>query len=202
MSLLRAAGVTVRGRLAPVSLELSAGMLVALVGPNGAGKSTFLDCVLGLVPFEGALELSPGTPLALVPQRLEPPALPVTVNEFLASSRTARPAWLGTSRAVQTQVSTALERVGLTALGERPLGSLSGGELRRVLLADALSGPPGVLLLDEPEAGLDATSVSRLHEALGAATRAGHAVLWVSHDAAAVQRLATHVHTLQVPGHD
>lgn len=196
MTLLQATAVTVRGRLAPVSLELSAGALVALVGPNGAGKSTFLDCVLGLVPFEGTLTLAPTTPLALVPQRLEAPALPVTVNEFLAASRTSRPSWLGTSRAVQPHVTAALDRVGLAALKARPLGTLSGGELRRVLLADALSGPPGVLLLDEPEAGLDAAALSSFHEALTTATRAGHGVLWVSHDVAAVQRLATHVHRL------
>jgi ABC-type Mn2+/Zn2+ transport system ATPase subunit len=184
--------------LGPVSLEVSAGEVVALVGPNGAGKSTFLDCVLGLAAHDGALELSASTPVALVPQRLEPPALPVTVLEFLAASRTSRPSWLGTPATVRRAVEAVLTAAGLPQLAKRPLSALSGGELRRVLLAEALSSAPGLLLLDEPEAGLDGASVERFHRSLGEATRAGHAVLWVSHDASAVERLATRVHQLEV----
>jgi zinc transport system ATP-binding protein len=199
MTVLRAVDVAVRGRLAPVSLSLERGALHALVGPNGQGKSTFLDCVLGLVAHTGTLELAASTPLALVPQRLDTPALPLTVEEFFALSRTSRPSWLGTPASLRRATSDALEAMAIPSLARRPLGDLSGGELRRVLLADALASPPGVLLLDEPEAGLDAASVERLHRALTTATAAGHTVLWVSHDAASVQRLASAVTTLGAP---
>ncbi|MCA2980598.1 MAG: ATP-binding cassette domain-containing protein [Myxococcaceae bacterium] len=198
MSVLRARAVEVPSRLAPVSLEVARGEVLALVGPNGAGKSTFLDCVLGLVAHEGALEVEAGVPVAAVPQRLEAPALPVTVGELLACTRTRRPCFLGRPPAVRRAVEAALERVGLAALVERPLSELSGGELRRVLLADALASPSGLLLLDEPEAGLDAPACAWLYEALAGARQAGHAVVWVSHDARAVERHATRVQALGV----
>lgn len=192
-----ARGVSVEGRLAPLSLELFPGEVHALVGPNGSGKSTFLDCVLGLEPCSGSLELAAGLSLAVVPQRFEGLAgTPVTVLEFLAASRTRRPAWLGVSPGVRRAAAQALELTGCEGLLEAQLGELSGGELRRVLLADALSTKPGLLLLDEPEAGLDAAARARLLDLLSSARATGLTTLWVSHDADAVARLSTGVTTL------
>lgn len=192
MSVLVANEVRVAGRLAPVSLTVSKGDVHALVGPNGSGKSTFVDCVLGLVAFEGTLELGADVRLAVVPQRFLAPTLtPLTVLELLAASRTTRPSFLGVGAATKAEVVSALTRTGCEALVNRRVSELSGGELRRVLLADALSTTPQLLLLDEPEAGLDDASRQHLVSALEQAKRDGVATLLISHDAQAIT-LATH----------
>ncbi len=195
--ILVAKDVAVAGRLRPLSLELARGEVHALVGPNGSGKSTFLDCVLGLVSFSGTLELAANETLAIVPQRFEGlAATPVTVLEFLAASRTSRPSWLGVSRETRRTVEQALDLTGCSALLGAQLSELSGGELRRVLLADALSTKPSLLLLDEPEAGLDAASRAKLLTVLKDARSTGLATLFISHDLDAVGALATHTTTL------
>jgi zinc transport system ATP-binding protein len=195
--LLVARGVEVKGRLRPLSLELTPGDVHALVGPNGSGKSTFLDCVLGLVPFSGSIELADALTLAMVPQRFEGlAASPLTVLEFLALSRTSRPSWLGVSRQTRRSVERALELTRSSSLVDSQLTELSGGELRRVLLADALATTPSVLLLDEPEAGLDAASRDVLLASLNDARTTGLATLWVSHDLDAVRKLATRTTSL------
>lgn len=197
---LSAQAVAVPGRLVPVSLTLSRGDVHALVGPNGCGKSTFLDCVLGLVPCEGTLSILENATVAVVPQRVSGLATsPVTVLEFLSASRTTRPAWLGVSAGVRQRCLDALALTNATGLLDARLSALSGGELRRVLLADALAKTPALLLLDEPEAGLDDASREALERALKDAGAAGVTTLWVSHDADAVKRLATHTTRLGGP---
>ncbi len=202
-AVLKATQVSVAGRLAPLSLELTRGSLHALVGPNGSGKSTFIDSVLGLCPCEGRLELDHEMRLALVPQRLEGLALlPLTVLEYLSMSRSGRPTFFGVSGAVRQSVSRALSVTGVEGLLGARLSALSGGELRRVLLADALDvigQSTGLLILDEPEAGLDEASRQVLLETLAQLPQRGVSTLWVSHDAEAVRRLATHTTTLSVP---
>ena len=188
--------LAVPGRVADVTFRVEAGALHALVGPNGSGKSSVLDALLGLVPFTGTVRVS-AKKLALVPQRLEVPvALPLTVLEFLAAQRTARPVVLGVSAALRTQLTSALATVGLAAAVDKPLSALSGGELRRVLIANALADAPDLVVLDEPEAGLDAASQDALGEALAGLKARGVTTLWVTHDAPRVTSLATHVTTL------
>lgn len=192
MNVLVAKDVRVAGRLASVSLSIAKGEVHALVGPNGSGKSTFLDCVLGLVGFEGTLELAPDVRLAVVPQRFSVPTLtPVTVLELLAASRTTRPSFLGIGASTKAEVENALERTAAESLLNRRVSELSGGELRRVLLADALSTKPQLLLLDEPEAGLDDASKQQLVATLEQAKGDGVATLLISHDAQAIT-FATH----------
>lgn len=192
MTVLVAREVRVAGRLAPLSLSVSKGDVHALVGPNGSGKSTFLDCVLGLVSFEGTLQLEPDVRIAVVPQRFSVPTLtPLTVLELLAASRTTRPSFLGVGATTKAEVVSALSRTAAESLLNRRVSELSGGELRRVLLADALSTKPQLLLLDEPEAGLDDASKQHLVAALEQARRDGVATLLISHDTQAIT-LATH----------
>lgn len=193
-------GLAVPGRLAPVSFAVEAGALHALVGANGSGKSTVLDALLGLVPFAGAVRVRAAR-LAVVPQRLESPtAAPLTVVEFLAAQRTRRPVVLGVGKPLRARLLAALEAAGLVSLADRQLGALSGGELRRVLLVNALESAPELLLLDEPEAGLDAASVAALGETLAGLRAKGATTLWVTHDAGRVEALATHVTRLEAPG--
>jgi ABC-type Mn2+/Zn2+ transport system ATPase subunit len=187
---LRLDQVGVPGRLAPVSFEVPTGGVHLLLGPNGAGKSTVLDCVLGRVDSTGHLTRPPGL-LAWVPQRLEVSAvLPVTVTEFLRASRTRRPLLWGGPAALDAEVAQVLAHVGLPHLGGRALSALSVGELKRVLLADALASPAPLVLLDEPEAGLDAGALEWLEALLRALTAAGRTALVVTHDLARLGPLA------------
>lgn len=189
-------GLSVPGRLWDLSLSVRPGSLHALVGPNGAGKSTVLAATLGLVPFTGRITRAPGV-VGYVPQRFHhAPVLPMTVEDLLTATLTRWPVCLGVPRAVRTGAQVALAAVGLEALAARPLEALSGGELKRVLLARALAVKPALLLLDEPEAGLDDASLAWLETTLAAQRQAGVAVLWVSHGAERVRRLADEVSAL------
>ena len=192
-----------RGRealLSDVSLSVARGSLHVLVGPNGAGKSTLVSAVLGQVAFEGhiAINWSGSGAIGFVPQTFAvDPTLPVTVLDFLALTRQRRPVCLGVSAATRRRVAALLDLVGLPGLEPRPLAVLSGGELRRVLLAHALDPEPELLLLDEPTAGLDEAAVRMLDETLQALKRTGRTtIMMVSHDLEQVRRRADWVTVL------
>jgi zinc transport system ATP-binding protein len=183
-----------------VRLRVARGGIHVIVGPNGAGKSTLLSAILGQIPFDGRIAMNwtgAGT-TGYVPQSFAVDAtLPVTVADFLALTRQRRPVCFGLSRATQQIVAGLLDRVGLSGLERRPLAVLSGGELRRVLLAHALDPEPEFLLLDEPTAGLDESAVRILDDILLASKRAGRTtVLMVSHDLEQVRRVADRVTVL------
>src|SRR4029077_10039854 len=124
------------------------------------------------------------------------PTLPVTVEDFLALTRQRRPVCLGLSAATRQSVSTLLANGGLLGPAKRPLAVLSGGELRRVLLAHALDPVPELLILDEPTSGLDEGGVQQLEDLLRALVTRGATVLMVSHDLEQVRRVADRVTVL------
>ena len=101
-------------------------------------------------------------------------SLPVTVADFLALTRQQRPVCFGLNASTRARVATLLRDVGLAGLDRRPLSVLSGGELRRVLLAHALDPLPELLILDEPAAGLDEGGVAQLEELRSHAARWRH----------------------------
>jgi zinc transport system ATP-binding protein len=183
--------------LAGVDLTVERGSVHLLVGPNGAGKSTLLRAVLGQIPFSGRIELHwRGTErIGFVPQSFAVDrTLPVTVADFLALARQRRPVCLGTARATRERIATMLDTVGLAGFGPRRLAVLSGGELRRVLLAHAIEPVPELLVLDEPASGLDEAASARFDEVvLGLRRDHGVSALVVSHDRAQVRRLADRV---------
>jgi zinc transport system ATP-binding protein len=186
------AGVTMR--VAPRSVHL-------LVGPNGAGKSTLLAALLGLVEFRGRIRFhwrGDGR-IGYVPQTFAvDPTLPLTVGEFLALTRQRRPVAFGIRAALRAHLDGLLERVGLAGFRMRPLGGLSGGELQKVLVANAIDPAPELLLLDEPSSGLDEIAVRQLEELVLALRRdARTSVLMVSHDPGQVRRIADHVTLLE-----
>ena len=196
--------LTVRRRretlLDNVSLKVERGRLHVLVGPNGAGKTTLLSAILGQIGFEGRILVSwtGSGATGYVPQAFAvDPTLPVTVEDFLALTRQRRPVCLGIAQSTRVAIAGLLGRVRLSGLERRPLAVLSGGELRRVLLAHALDPEPELLLLDEPTAGLDQAAVRMLEETLLGLTReARTTVLMVSHDLEQVRRIADHVTVL------
>ena len=187
--------------LSHVSLTVERGTLHALVGPNGAGKTTLLSAILGLVAFEGRVvaRWTGSGRIAYVPQQFQVDrTLPITVADFLALTRQRRPVCFGVERAARRRIALLLERVGLGGFDTRALSVLSGGELRRVLLANALDPLPELLILDEPESGLDESSARWLDDTLQS-LKGEMTVLMVSHDSERVRRLADRVTNLSFP---
>jgi zinc transport system ATP-binding protein len=180
-----------------LSFDVPRHSLHVVVGPNGAGKTTLIATILGQLPFTGRILLNwkGRGAIGYVPQSFAvDPTLPVTVEDFLALTRQRRPICLGVASATKATVRRLLDRVGLPDIAMRPLAVLSGGELRRVLLAHALDPEPELLILDEPTAGLDDASSAWLEETLRS-LRSGRqtTVLMVSHDLEQVRRLADRV---------
>ena len=186
--------------LGGVNLTVERGALHVLVGPNGAGKSTLLAAVLGQIAFTGSIVArwrGEGR-MGLVPQAFAVDrTLPVTVTDFLALTRQRRPVCLGVAAATRRRIASLLGRVGLASAAAKQLSVLSGGELRRVLLAHALDPQPELLLLDEPASGLDEEAARGLERLLlELRDAAGVTVLMVSHDVAQARRIADRVTVL------
>jgi len=183
-----------RAAVTEVSFELAAGEQVALVGPNGAGKSTLLKLLAGLVAPAAGRVLLDGRALAertvveraravaLVPQ--EPPAeRGLTVTELvLTGLAPLQGAWSDGGEAGAARAREALARAGLTPLGGRPLHTLSGGELRRTLVARALMRAPRLLLMDEPLASLDLGAQGKVLALARETAASGAAVIVALHD--------------------
>ena len=180
-----------------VSFTVARGALHVIVGPNGAGKSTLLAAVLGQAPFEGRVVLNwrGSGAVGYVPQAFAvDPTLPVTVEDFLALTRQRRPVCFGIAAGTRRRVAGLLDRVGLAELAHRPLAVLSGGELRRVLLAHALDPEPELLILDEPANGLDEAAGLWFERTLTAMKKEGRTtIVMVSHDFDQVRRVADRV---------
>jgi zinc transport system ATP-binding protein len=180
-----------------VTLEIARGDAHVVIGPNGAGKSTLIKAILGLAAFDGRIVMNwrgDGT-IGYVPQSFPiDPTLPVTVRDFLGLTRQRRPVCLGINQSTGRRIAGLLARVGMTGKERRPLAVLSGGELRRVLLAHALDPEPEFLILDEPASGLDEASARWLEEALVTIRNQRRTtILMVSHDHDQVRRIADRV---------
>ena len=181
-----------------VTLSVRAGEFVALVGPNGSGKSTLLRLLLGsLEPQSGESRLFGRPPatvrrrgrLGYVPQRPNLSSeLPATVREIVSAGRlTDGRWWLPVSRADREEVDHAIASVGLTDLAGRPVNELSGGQQQRAFIARAFASEPSLLVLDEPIAGVDASSQRLFRDSLVHLIREhGAGVLLVSHELSAV----------------
>jgi iron complex transport system ATP-binding protein len=165
---LREVTVTLGGRqvVDRVDAAVAEGEWVALIGPNGAGKTTLLRAIAGLVPFSGSVRIDGRAAaelprrglarlLAMVPQ--EPSTPPwMTVGEFVLLGRTPHLGLLAKDgRGDREAAARALGRLELLGYVERRLGTLSGGEKQRVVVARALAQEARIVLLDEPTAALD-----------------------------------------------
>jgi zinc transport system ATP-binding protein len=185
--------------LEDIDLHLHCGELTAVIGENGAGKTTLVKCLLGEIPHTGevhfldAAHRRPDSPvIGYVPQHSSfDKDAPVSVLDLFAASLAARPACLGVSRPVREDALTGLRRTGAEQLVDRRIGTLSGGELQRVLLGLALTPIPNILVLDEPMSGVDHNGREQFYELLSALRREyDFAVLLVSHDLATLARFA------------
>jgi zinc transport system ATP-binding protein len=188
-----AAGYDGREILRDVSLKVTAGDVVAILGANGSGKSTLIRTILGLVPSRrGEIQLF-GTSqqrfrhwerIGYVPQRLGAGSgVPATVGEVVASGLLARRGvFRFPGKADKAAVRDALTAVGLLDRIGDPVATLSGGQQQRTLIARALAGRPDLLVLDEPNAGVDAASQEAFAAALTRFAGDGGTILLVLHE--------------------
>ena len=177
-----------------VSAEVNAGDLIVIVGPNGAGKTTLLRAIAGLIaPRTGTVRVMGHDParvarrviaqdLAYLPQDYDL-AFPFAVEEVVLLGRYARQRGLGLASAVDVAAArAAMAACDVTELADRRFDELSGGEARRVIVAQALCQGARCLLLDEPTAGLDPAHARAIFAMLRAQCDGGAAAIVVTHD--------------------
>ena len=187
--------------LSDVNLHVHCGELVALIGPNGAGKSTFLKAILGQQEHEGVIVFSaPGQRgrkpmIGYIPQSPAfDPGDPVSVADLFVCCQSKRPAFLGHSKAMRQKILECLDRVHGTDLIDKRIGTLSGGELQRVLLALALEPIPNILILDEPLSGVDVEGQTDLMDMLDEIRDTYDlSILMTTHDFSMLERYADQV---------
>lgn len=184
-----------------VNIHLHCGQIVALIGPNGAGKSTLLKAVLGQREYEGVISFSvPGQRsrkaiIGYVPQSpVFDPGDPVTVADLFSCCMRHSPAFLGLTKGFRNHVLACLERVHAEELIDKRIGTLSGGELQRVLLALALDPIPNILILDEPLSGVDVEGMEILMDMLDELRQDYDlSILMTTHDFSMLPRYADNV---------
>lgn len=193
---IRIEGLSFSFGLAPVlqdiDLQVSQGEFVGLVGPNAGGKSTLLKLILGLLrPQSGRIQVLGTSPqearrrVGYVPQY---PSFqrdfPISAEQVVLMGRLGLSPALGWYRRADREAAhRALGEVEAKDLARRRIGTLSGGQLQRVLLARALVGEPEILILDEPTANIDQRVEGEIFDLL-AALNARLTILVVSHDIA------------------
>ena len=187
--------------LRDVNLHVHCGQMVALIGPNGAGKSTLLKTVLGEREYKGTIAFSePGQRskkprIGYVPQSPNfDPSDPISVADLFSCCMSRRPAFLGQSKAMEEKVLDCLDRVHARDLIHKRVGTLSGGELQRVLLALALEPLPNILILDEPLSGVDVEGMHSLMDMLDEIRKTYDlSILMTTHDFSMLPRYADKV---------
>jgi zinc transport system ATP-binding protein len=180
--------------LQDISFDVDEGEYLGIIGPNGGGKTTLFKVILGLLkPQTGEVRIF-GEPLesfkrrhliGYVPQKsLSDYYFPATVEEVVRSGRTAR---LGLFKRFSKDDALAIERVmevtDVAGLKGRLIGQLSGGERQRVFIARALASGPKILILDEPDVGVDVTAQEKFYSFLEELNSgSGITILLISHD--------------------
>lgn len=168
------------------------GMVSAIIGPNGSGKTTLIRAILGLQAYQsGSITLFGNgrevhsAVIGYVPQYFSfDRSLPMTSAEFLHWTTSASP----------SAIADIWSKIGLGARAQKTLiGGLSGGQMQRLLIGQALLQKPDLLILDEPDANIDVEGERQLEEILKEYTRAGGSVILISHDVSFVARAVEHV---------
>jgi ABC-type Mn2+/Zn2+ transport system ATPase subunit len=172
-----------------LNIEIFPKQVVALIGPNGSGKTTLLRTILGVYkPTHGKVAVNAHR-IGYVPQRLSfDRSIPLSVKELL---------YVYSQKSVE-EIEEKLEMVGCLNLLKSNIGNLSGGELQRVLIANALLANPELLLLDEATAGVDIAAEHNFYDLLENLHKQYEmTVVMVSHELHMVYRHATRVYCLQ-----
>ena len=166
-----------------ISFSVKKGDIFAVVGPNGAGKTTLFRALFNFIPYKGKIEWQEGIKKSYVPQRLTVDFyFPISVLEFLT---------LKLKKEDREAIFEVLKNVGFSGdehhlekhLLDKKLGSLSGGEFQKILIAFALLDKPDVLLFDEPTSGVDIGSEKTIYHTLAdLRKKTGLTVIFISHD--------------------
>ena len=185
-------GYAGRPAIESVAGEVTRGEALALVGPNGAGKSSLLKGIVGEASrLAGSVDLHGLTipDLAYLPQQPEiDRSFPITAVEFAATGLWRRLGAFGRYRPEhRADVASALGRVGLTGLADRPIGALSGGQMQRLLFARTLLQDASLVLLDEPFTAIDAQTEADLLGIVRAWREEGRTVIAALHDLSQVR---------------
>jgi iron complex transport system ATP-binding protein len=182
-----------RAALDGVTVGVPKGSMFAVLGPNGSGKSTLMRALLGIVrPAAGECLVAGRPTSAWRPRDLarvagavsqsESVVFPLSVREMVAMGRYPYLGALGAEGSADREaIDLAMERCDVSALAERAVTNLSGGEFQRVRIARALAQQPESLALDEPTAGLDLGHEMSILKLLRAEADAGKTVLLVTH---------------------
>lgn len=186
-----------------INLSLPCGSMTCILGPNGAGKSTLLRTLCGFQPALGGSASIEGTDISqLSPAQIarkvsvvltyRPDTPSLTAEEMVAMGRAPYTGFWGTIHSAdKLVVEQAMHTVGITSLASRRMGTLSDGELQKVMIAKALAQQTPVILLDEPTAFLDYASKVQVMKTLSSlAHQEGKSILMSTHDMELAARLA------------
>ena len=191
-----------------VSTQIPAQQISAIIGPNGAGKSTLLKAILGMVPtLSGEIEVTGAggttakqhqflaSQIGYVPQRNSVDwDFPITVLDLVLMGTYGRLKWFQRpGEKERADAYAALTEVQMQEFAGRQIGQLSGGQQQRVFLARAFVQQASIYLLDEPFAGVDATTEKMIVDILHGLRDAGKTVSLVHHDLTTVGRYFDHV---------
>ena len=198
-----------RGRetvLEGVTFSVGRGDYIGIVGPNGGGKTTLILALLGALPIAGGgirlfgrdiASFEEWSRVAYVSQTATEfdAAFPLTVRELVALGRASGRNLGRRLRAEDwAKVDESLEFMGIAEMADRRIGHLSGGQKQRMFVAKALVRDPEVIFLDEPVAGVDATTQERFYQKLSDLNhQRGTTILIVSHDLSSVFCRMSHV---------
>ena len=167
-----------------INFNVKKGTTLAILGPNGAGKSVLFRALLNLLPYTGNVEWTEKVKIGYVPQNVAVSDIPLSVKEFLSIVKN------------KANAENALSLVKLddkTILNKR-LGVLSGGQLRRVLIAWALVDEPNILFLDEPTNGIDVGSEEPIFLMLNGIKKSKKmTILLITHDIHIVQEYSDYL---------
>lgn len=175
--------------LRDLSFSVSRGETLAIIGPSGSGKTVLLKALIGTIPSSGEIRWALETTIGYVPQKLDIERnLPITGSDLLRAKAAV-------ANRESKEVVHAIELVNLTpAVAAKPIGTLSGGQFQRLLIAFALLGEPSVLLCDEPTAGVDEPGEESLYAMIRRVQESRKlTLLLVSHELTLVYRYATQV---------
>ena len=178
-----------------INLTVDHGDFIAITGPNGGGKTTLLRVILGLMrPSRGRVWMQKGLSTGYLPQKNMIDAhFPISVREVVESGLLSSDIRDKAMR--HARVDEMLATVGVEALASRPIGSLSGGQLQRTLLARAIISRPRLLVLDEPLSYIDKRFEGHLY-ALISRLASSTTILLVSHELSGISHLASRILTV------
>ncbi len=174
-----------------VDLTIPEGVLAGIIGPNGAGKSTLIKTMMGIVPSSSGYTRFFGEPIDLNRQRISyvPQRetvdwdFPARVQDVVLMGRYSRLGLFARPRKADREIAEhALEKVGMQGFAKRQISQLSGGQQQRVFLARALAQDADVYLMDEPFAGIDASTEAAIIELLKTMRSQGKTVITVHND--------------------